>query len=69
MLLENTNSDLLISIETLCEQLQIGTTTAYKLLQTGEIKSFKIGRVYKIPQSSVYEYIESKCNQSPKQSQ
>jgi excisionase family DNA binding protein len=58
MLLDNNNSDLLISIEELCQQLQIGTSTAYKLLQTGAIKSFKIGRIYKIPQESVYEYIK-----------
>ena len=62
MLLEENNPDLLISIETLCEQLKIGTTTAYKLLKSGDIKSFKIGRIYKIPQSSVSEYIKRKCS-------
>lgn len=61
MLIQEKESNLLISIDALCEQLQIGTTTAYKLLQSGDIKSFKIGRIYKIPQSSVFEYIQRKC--------
>lgn len=54
-------NELLITIDMLCEQLQIGLNTAYSLLRTGEIKSFKIGRIYKIPQYSVYEYINRKC--------
>lgn len=53
----------LLSIEQLCERLFISPTTAYKLLQSGKIKAFKLG-TWKIPIKSVYEYI----NQSlPKQ--
>ena len=52
--------DDLISMEEFKSLLQIGRTTAYKLLQTGEIKAFKIGRIWKIPRSSVKDYIESK---------
>lgn len=40
--------------------LNIGRTTAYRLLQSGEVKVFKIGRIYKIPRKSVMEYIERK---------
>lgn len=46
----------LLSIEQVCEKLFISHTTAYKLLQSGEIKAFKIG-TWKIPAKSVYEYI------------
>ena len=53
----------LLSLEQLCERLFISPTTAYKLLQSGKIKAFKLG-TWKIPIKSVYEYI----NQSlPKQ--
>lgn len=50
----------LLSIEQLCERLFISPTTAYRLLQTGEIKGFKLG-TWKIPISSVNDYIKRKC--------
>ena len=54
------NEDQLLTIEQLCEQLFISPTTAYKLLQSGEIKGFKIG-TWKIPVQSVRDYIRKKC--------
>ena len=50
-----------LSVKQLCEILDIGKNTAYKLLQSGEIKSIKIGKVYKIPKKCLKEYI-SKFN-------
>lgn len=50
----------LLTLEQLCEQLFISPTTAYKLLQSGEIKGFKIG-TWKIPVQSVQDYIKRKC--------
>lgn len=50
----------LLTVEQLCERLFISPTTAYKLLQSGEIKAFKIG-TWKIPVKSVHEYIQRKC--------
>ena len=41
----------------LCEILMIGKNTAYSLLKSGAIKSFKINRIWKIPRSSIDEYI------------
>ena len=52
----------LLSIEQLCERLFISPTTAYKLLQSGEIKGFKVG-TWKIPVKSVNEYINRKCEE------
>ena len=52
----NSYSDVL-SVKQLCEILDIGKNTAYKLLQSGEIKSIKIGKVYKIPKKEVRRYI------------
>ena len=55
-----TDESELLTIEQLCERLFISPTTAYKLLQSGEIKAFKIG-TWKIPVKSVREYIQNKC--------
>ena len=49
-----------MSIEELMSYLDIGKTTAYRLIRSGEIKVFKIGRIYKIPRKSVEEYLEQK---------
>ena len=46
-----------LSVKQLCEILNIGKNTAYKLLQSGEIKNIKIGKVYKIPKKEVRRYI------------
>ena len=59
MFMETDETELL-TIEQLCERLFISPTTAYKLLQSGEIKAFKIG-TWKIPVKSVREYIQKKC--------
>ena len=48
----------LVTIDELCELLMIGRNAAYKLLTTGKIKSFKIGRVWKIPRESLTTYIK-----------
>lgn len=47
----------IVSIAQLCEMLSIGRNTAYKLIDSGEIKSRKIGRVHKIVKSSVIKFI------------
>jgi excisionase family DNA binding protein len=46
-----------VNIEELCKMLSIGKNTAYQLKNTGEIKSFKIGKVHKIPKKSGIAYI------------
>lgn len=47
----------MISLDDLCEMLTIGKNTAYSLLKSGQIKAFKIGRIWKIPRESVSEYV------------
>ena len=53
----------LITIDELCEILMIGKNTAYSLLKSGAIKSFKINRIWKIPRSSIDDYITNKIKQ------
>lgn len=52
----------LVTIEELCEMLMIGRNAAYKLLTSGKIKSFRIGRVWKIPRDSIQTYIMEQSN-------
>ena len=46
-----------VTVEQLKEMLQIGHVLAYRLVKSGEIKSKKIGREYKIPKANVIKYI------------
>ena len=50
------NTDL-ITIDEMREILSIGKNAAYTILNSGELQAFKIGKVWKIPRQSVYDYI------------
>ena len=43
--------------------LGIGRASVYHLLDARIIPCFKIGRVYKIPKSSLISYIENSCKE------
>ena len=48
-----------VNVEQLCEMLGgICDKTAYRLLKSGEIKSFIVGRHYRIPRLNILEYLE-----------
>lgn len=49
--------DDLLTIEDLASILAIGKNAAYSLLNTKQIKAFRIGRTWKIPKESVELYI------------
>ena len=53
---ENTK---LMTVEEVCEYLMIGKNAAYKLLMSGHIKGFRIGRIWKIPRYSIENYIRT----------
>ena len=46
-----------LTIRELCSILNIGRNTAYTLIKAKKLKAFKIGKNWKIPASSVEEYI------------
>ncbi|MDY2638242.1 MAG: helix-turn-helix domain-containing protein [Phascolarctobacterium sp.] len=52
--------DEVLTIKELMDFLAIGKNTAYGLVNRGEIKSFKIGRNYKVYKENVYEYMRKK---------
>lgn len=55
------NNQMVLEIDGLCEALCIGKNTAYDLLNSGAIDSFKVGSCWKIPIKSVEKYIEEQC--------
>ena len=55
------NNDIL-RIEDVMEYLNIGKNTIYGLLQSGELKAFKIGKLWKIPRKALEEYVEKAMN-------
>jgi excisionase family DNA binding protein len=49
--------DDIISVDELQEVLKIGKSTTYQLLNSGKIKAFRVGRVWKIPKTLLNEFI------------
>ncbi|WP_427340765.1 helix-turn-helix domain-containing protein [Caloranaerobacter sp. DY30410] len=43
----------------LLKKLNIGKNKAYELINTGKIKSIKIGRKIRIPKKAIIEFIEN----------
>ncbi|HDR8505480.1 TPA: helix-turn-helix domain-containing protein [Bacillus cereus] len=56
------NYDDVVHVEDLMEMLDIGRNKAYELLQSGKVKSFKIGKSYRIPKVCIQRYVLSKVN-------
>ena len=54
--------DDVLTIPDLMDYLAVGKNTAYTLIREGKIKSFRIGRNYKIPKQAVIDYIHSAGN-------
>jgi excisionase family DNA binding protein len=48
---------LLLTIEEAAERLQVGRCTMQALLLSGEVQSFKIGRLRRVPPSALEDYI------------
>ena len=51
------NYSRILTIEELCDFLNIGRNAAYHLLSSGIIKGFRVGRIWKIPLENVNAYI------------
>lgn len=48
----------ILTTEDVMEQLDIGKNAMYKLLSSGELKAFRVGRKWKIPRKEVDAYID-----------
>ena len=47
-----------LTVEELCEVLKIGHNAAYRLLNSGELKALRNGRVWRVPKQAVIEYVK-----------
>ena len=56
----NNYSDDILSVEQIGETLFIGRNAVYKLLNSGELKAFRIGKTWKIPNAALIEFISKK---------
>jgi len=47
----------IMTVSEIADTLYIGKNRVYELLESGVIKGFRIGRVWKIPKEALQEYI------------
>lgn len=53
--------DDILSVEEAKELLKIGHNQIYKLLNSGKLKGYKCGRVWKIPKESIIRFIKERA--------
>ena len=53
------NYDDILTVEEACEALKVGYNAMYALLNTGELRSYRNGRVWRIPKKALVEYIQN----------
>jgi len=58
------NVDEILNLEQFCDLLDVGKSTGYKLLKSGRVKAFKIGKKWKVPVKSVEAFVAAKINLS-----
>lgn len=46
-----------MTVEEACEALRIGENAIYELLGSGKLKGYRNGRVWRIPRTSLREYV------------
>jgi excisionase family DNA binding protein len=51
------STDLLLTVEQAAERLQLGRTTVYALISSGELESVTVGRLRRIPAEALPEYV------------
>lgn len=54
-----TECEELLTAQEAAEVLRVGHNAIYELLKSGELKGFRVGRVWKIPKEAVEEYIRN----------
>lgn len=58
-----TDYDEILTVEEVAELLYIGKNTAYALLNSGELRAFRIGRTWRIPKKFLADYIVKKARE------
>lgn len=52
----------IMNVWEVAEALYIGKNRVYELLESGKLKGFRIGKIWKIPKLSVEQFILSQAN-------
>ena len=60
------NQYYIMSPEEAMDELQIGRNAIYKLLSSGKLKGFKVGRNWKIARKSIDAYIDEQIEKGSK---
>ncbi len=47
----------ILTVEEACDALRVGYNAMYELLNSGKLKAYKNGRVWRIPKASIRQYI------------
>lgn len=50
-----------LTVQQVRQALGIGRTAVYRLLENQQIRCFMIGNAYKIPKSSLIEFVKQSC--------
>lgn len=53
--------DEILTVEDVMELLYVGKNTVYSLLQSGQLKGFRLGRSWRIPRESLTKFIIEKA--------
>ena len=53
-------SPVVLRVKDLMVSLSISHNTAYELVRSGQIRSIRIGRSYRIPRAAITEYLSKK---------
>lgn len=56
--------DDVLTTEEACEALRIGYNSLYSLLNTGKLKGYRCGRIWRIPKIAIESFIRSSINLS-----
>ena len=46
-----------VTVNELCEMLDISKKLAYRILDSQDIRSVKVGRIYRIPKAAIIEFL------------
>ena len=57
--------DDVLSVDEACEALKVGHNAIYELLNSGKLKAYKNGRVWRIPKESIKQYILENAGLQP----
>lgn len=49
--------DDVLTVDEACEALKVGHNTLYSLLNSGKLKAYRCGRIWRIPVAALREYI------------